>query len=134
MKKFLIYFGLMFFMLGLITTTACGGDDDDASNIDKSIVGTWRHDFGDGYQLLTLEKNGSYSLVEIDYVSGNWSETGTYSIKGNIMTRYLSDGDVEVYTILTLTSAKFVERYEGSYVGEYPDYSDKDITDWTRIE
>lgn len=134
MKKFLIYFGLTLFMLGFVTTTACGSDDDEGPNLDKSIVGTWRHNFGDGYQLLTLEKSGSYSLVEIDYVSGNWSETGTYSLRGNIMTRYLSDGDVEVYTILTLTSTKFVERYEGSYVGEYPDYSDKDITDWTRVE
>ncbi|MDE6309899.1 MAG: lipocalin family protein, partial [Muribaculaceae bacterium] len=73
-------------------------------------------------------------LVEFDFVSGNWSEHGTYSVKDNIMTRILSDGDVEVYTILTLTQNKMITRYEGSYVGQYPNQYDEEVEDWTRVE
>lgn len=119
-----------------LTLTSCGNDDKEkdepASNY--NVVGVWRWDFGNGYQLLTLEKGGKYSLVEFDFVNSNWSITGTYSVKDNIMTCVLSDGEVEVYTILTLTKTKMITRYEGSYIGQYPNQTDEDVQDWTRIE
>lgn len=50
------------------------------------------------------------------------------------MTRVLSYGDVEVYTILTLTEKKMITRYEGSYLGQYPNQYDEDVEDWTRLD
>lgn len=133
LTKYMLWLLAISICVGL---TACGSDDDDDNLESKvSVIGVWRHDFGDGYQLLTLEKNGKYSLVEFDFESGNWSETGSYTVDDNIMTRILSDGDVEVYTILTLTHKKMVTRYEGEYLGQYGDsYGDKDYEDWTRVE
>lgn len=117
-----------------LSLTACGDDDEKETQTDFSVVGVWRLDFSVGYQMLTLESNGNYSLVEIDYESGNWSETGTFFVKDNIMTRILSDGDVEVYTILALAKNKMITRYEGSYLGQNDYYGDKDIEEWTRVE
>lgn len=123
----------MTLIMAALTVSSCSDDKDEPSS-GYSVVGVWRHDFRDGYQLLTLEKGGKYSLVEFDFASGNWSEYGTYSVKDNIMTRILSDGDVEVYTILTLTERKMITRYEGAYLGQYPNQYDEDIEDWTRVE
>lgn len=137
MEKFLNVRWLMIAIVALLATvsfTSCGDDDKDEPESSESVVGVWRHDFGDGYQLLTFEKNGKYSLVEFDFVSGNWSEYGTYSIKGDVMTRVLSDGDVEVYSILTHTAKKLILRYEGEYLGQYPNQYDEDVEDWTRVE
>lgn len=128
-------------MLLLVTTlsftfTACSDDDDEPSN-KYSVVGVWRHDFsyGEGYMLLTFDKSGKYTLVEFEYGNGSWSENGTYTVKDNIMKRVLSDGEVEVYTILTLTKNTMVTRYEGSYLGQYPNqYDDEYIEEWTRVE
>lgn len=131
-KKSLLLLAILL-IVSAITMSSCG-DDKDEPKTEYSVVGVWRLDFGDGYQLLTLEKGGKYSLVEFDFVSGNWSEYGTYSVKDNIMTRILSDGDVEVYTILTLTEKKMITRYEGSYLGQYPNQWDEDVEDWTRVE
>lgn len=126
---------IFYLLIGIFSVTLVSCDSDkDESTPSNTVVGVWRHDFGDGYQLLTLEKGGRYSLVEFDFVSGNWSEYGTYSVKDNIMTRVLSDGDVEVYTILTLTQSKMITRYEGSYLGQYPNQYDEDVEDWTRVE
>jgi len=115
--------------------TSCGDDDEDEpdSSSNATIVGVWRLDFEDGYQLLTFEKNGKYTLVEFDFASGNWSEKGTYSINGNVLTM-LSDGEVSVYTILTHTATKLILRYEGEYVGQRPNKYDEDVKDWTRME
>lgn len=135
-KKYWIFPVLFLTLISLVTLTSCGDDDDKDKDEPKSssVVGVWRHDFGDGYQLLTFEKNGKYSLVEFDFVSGNWSEFGTYSIKGDVMTRVLSDGDVEVYSILTLTAKKMILRYEGQYIGQYPNQWGEEVEDWTRVE
>lgn len=133
-KKTWLFPFLLISLISLFAMTSCSDDEKDNPIPSRSVIGVWRHDFEDGYQLLTFEKNGKYSLVEFDFVSGNWSEYGTYSISNNIMTRYLSDGDVEVYSILTLTEKKLITRYEGSYLGQYPDQYDEDIEDWTRVE
>lgn len=117
-----------------LTLTACGDDDEKEPQTDFSVIGVWRHDFSVGYQLLTLESNGNCSFVEIDHASGDHSLTGTYFVKGNIMTAEWSDGEVEVYTILTLAKNKMITRYEGSYLGEFDYYGDKEIHEWTRVE
>ncbi|MDD6622693.1 MAG: hypothetical protein ACI309_02370 [Candidatus Limisoma sp.] len=134
MKNIFKYLMLLLVATLSLSLTACGDDDEKETQTDFSVVGVWRLDFSVGYQMLTLESNGNYSLVEIDYESGNWSETGTFFVKDNIMTRILSDGDVEVYTILALAKNKMITRYEGSYLGQNDYYGDKDIEEWTRVE
>jgi len=126
---------LMVLLFSSFALTSCSDDNkDEPDSSSESVVGVWRHDFSTGYRLLTFEKNGEYSEVEFDKAGGNWSESGTYSIKGNVMTRVLSDGDVEVYSILTHTAKKLILRYEGKYIGQYDQYYDDDFEDWTRVE
>lgn len=126
-------------MLTLVTLVAVSCKDDkpvEETVVDgKTVVGVWQstEPGWDGYQMLTLSSDGTYTLVEIDNESFDWSETGTYTVQGNIMTRVLSEGGpygVEVYTILTLTDTKMITRYEGQRLGQYPD---GDIDDWTRV-
>ncbi len=111
--------------------TSCSDSKDDEPKNGDSVVGVWRSEFSAGYQLLTLEKSGRYSLFEYDSESGNWSEHGTYTVKNNVMTMVASDGEIEVLSILTITSKKMILRYEGEYVGQYPD---GEIETWTREE
>lgn len=134
MKKLLTYFAVI---LVSVIAVSCGDDDpvDNTVVNGKTVVGVWRstEPGWDGYQMLTLSPDGNYTLVEIDNESSNWSETGTYTVDGSVMTRVSSDADfgVEVYTILTLTETKMITRYEGQRVGQY---SDGSIDEWTRVE
>ncbi len=120
-------------MIACLSFISCSDDKKEEPKNQKSIIGIWRLDFEDGYQLLTFKKNGQYSLVEIDYVSGNWSEEGTYSIEDNIITCISPDTDfgIEVYTLLALTETKLILKYEGRYVG---DYHGEEIDEWYRVE
>ena len=124
---------LVVMMMLSASLTSCKDDKDDDKISTESLVGVWRSDFSCGYQLMTLEKNGRYSFVEIDYESENWSATGTYAVKNNVIT-IQSEGEIEVYTILTLTSTKLILRYEGEYIGQYADDYDEYIEEWTRVE
>lgn len=118
MKKFLIYFGLTLFMLGLITTTACGDDDDEADepNIEVSpIVGSWGGDVDGQYLVLVFEKNGV--AYEKD------GEKGTYTLNGDKLKwdvdGYLRNTDGSNYTIVTLNSTKLVLKADGAWGGTY---------------
>lgn len=122
------------FIMALVSSlpmTSCSDSKDDEPKNGDSVVGVWRSEFSAGYQLLTLEKSGKYSLIEYDSESGNWSEHGTYTVKNNVMTMIASDGEIEVLSILTITPKKMILRYEGEYVGQYPD---GEIETWTREE
>lgn len=111
---------------------SCNKDyDDKSSNV--TLIGVWRHDFSVGYQLFTVEENGNCSLVEVDYVSGNWSEYGTYSLYDNKLTTIFEE-EISVYTILTLTAKKMVTRHEGSYLNGIPSNNKGEIEEWTRVE
>lgn len=124
-----------------IISSCSGHDEPDNDKKEKSVVGTWRCDFEDGYQLVTFDAKGNYTVVEIDYESGNWSEIGTYEIKGNKIytTEY---GEVHtwiaVHTILALTETKLIIRLEEMYQdgvlvpGHTP--SDRDIDEFYRVE
>ena len=70
------------------TLVSCGdNDDDEPKPTSNSIVGTWRSEFSDGYQLLSFNKDGTYTLVEIDNQSGNWSEEGKFTFSENTIIR-----------------------------------------------
>lgn len=111
---------------------SCNKDYDDNSSND-TLIGVWRHDFSVGYQLFSVEENGNCSLVEVDYVSGNWSEYGTYSLYDNKLTTIFEE-EISVYKIITLTSKKMVILLEGSYVDGIPSLNKGEIEEWTRVE
>lgn len=134
-KNALLNTMLFLTLMSIVSLTSCSDNESNELNSSESVVGAWRYDFeeGGGYQLLILENNGSYSLIEFDFIGRDWQEYGTYSIKDNIMTRYLSDGDIEVYSILTHTTQKLIFRYEGEYLGQFSDDYDREIQEWIRI-
>lgn len=131
-------------MLLLATTlslmlTACGGDDDDepTNNQEVLIIGEWRHDFSDGYQILSFGKYGTYTMTEIDFVSGNWSVFGKWNVKdGTLTCEYSEDGGgKEKYTIIALTKTKMVLRLDEYWEDIYHGFGDEDdIEEWTRVE
>ncbi len=142
-KKAGLFTWIAIVLMATFTLTACSDDKDkdDEPNVPNlegnvSVVGVWRHDFSSGYQLMTLGRNGSFSLVEFDYESEDYSDSGTYSVKNNIMT--VEVGDEEgIYTILSLTRNKMVLRFEDSRIIRYNNSRegyDEDIEVWTRVE
>ncbi len=141
-KKAGLFTWIAIVLMATFTLTACSDDKDkdDEPNVPNlegnvTVVGVWRHNFSSGYQLMTLGRDGSYSLVEFDHESGNWSDTGTYFVKNNTMSVVCGD-EKEEYTILSLTRSKMVLRYEGGdywYNNSREEY-DEDIEEWTRVE
>lgn len=124
-------------LLSCAVFAACSKDKEGSKDVEPSqnasIIGSWRQDFGNGYWIMTFEKSGVYTFIEIDHIDGNWSETSTWSLNGNFLTLVDGDGKKAYYTIMTLTSTQLVLRYENGHIGQSPDYSDEDIEVWYRV-
>ena len=86
---------------------SCGDDSDPKS----SIVGEWRYDYGNSYEILWFKEDGTFLNTHHEYGSA-WSEDGTYTVKGDKLTLSY-DGDDEVYTILLLTGDTLIIQYNG---------------------
>lgn len=103
-------------MLAVCSTVlvSCGDDEEEA------ILGTWRNTYEyqgrtTGYWQITFLPNGTYVEMEVNYSYPNndWEGGGLYTIKGNKLTMYASDGDGGTYvytftisgTTLTLTDS-----------------------------
>lgn len=127
-KKFLLH--IMLLTIGMLTIASCSDDKDNDLNSGNSIVGTWRCDYEDGYDLITFEKDGTLSLIVIDNVYGNWSDFGYYSYYGNIIVFDWGD-DGGIATVISLTENKLILVF-----GDDDDYDDDDyeITVWTRVK
>lgn len=118
-KKYFLH--LILITIGMISIIGCSDDKDDQPDSQNSIVGTWRLDFEDGYELMTFGEDGSYSLIEIDYVYGDWSEYGYYTLNGKTLTIYSNDGYVDVVIVKSVTNEKLIIEYsdeDGTYYEE----------------
>lgn len=114
---------------------SCGDDNgkDDPTE-EAGIVGIWK--YSDEYDsLLTFEKNGTCIFVEYGPNNIIYDKVyGSYSLNGKILT-IVMDGEVEFWTILTLTDNVLTMRYEGEYVGEYLNWEEgTDIMTYIRVE
>ena len=117
------------------TFVSCGDNEDDnePKPTSNSIVGTWKSEFSDGYQLLSFNKDGTYTLVEIDNQSGNWSEEGKFTFSENT----IIINSREKYQVFTLTSSTLIMRLTHLYIDgqwEFIEENSKDgkITEWIK--
>lgn len=107
MKKYLKMNWMTILMVAIVSVgfVSCGDDEDDSNHKDNtvSIVGTWRHDFSSGYQLLVFKSNGKGFLEEYD------SESGGIEYSDEIT--YYYDNEKERYMII---------EKDGEYTYTYP--------------
>jgi len=74
------------------------------------LVGTWKHTYGEGYELITFYDNnrGVYSLYDLGEWDAN-NDSFTYTYSNNIITlRWDKDHDVETMRVESLTSTQLV--------------------------
>jgi len=121
------YYLFVAMMMAVFTTglTACGDDSDEPEGGD--IVGTWSSDLGQeiinamdgiyssGEDLIQFKEDGTYVEVSVLNFTKEWADfcaddedfknpeieidRGTYTISGNTLTLYYSDGTKEVCTV-----------------------------------
>lgn len=119
-------FLLMVLAVG-VTATSCGSDDDDdnkkSETTTSGIVGTWKQTFSSGYIILTFNSNGTGSYVEFDSADGNHSQTFSWTMRGNNVALVDDDGNIETYTVVSLTSTNLIWKYEDD---------DNELESWTR--
>lgn len=87
---------------------ACDKKDKNEPSDEKTIVGTWRHDFSVGYQIGVFKDDGTGTMWEYDAEYGGiqWSKTFTYYyVKSSDQYKIVEKGDynthVSVATILS---------------------------------
>ena len=91
--KILLLFVLMF---GLFTVVGCSDDEDE-------IVGTWKLYSEDGVvvnfsMLITLDSDGNFTVDYVEVGGDNYTENGTYSIDGSVISLDFGGGEVESST------------------------------------
>lgn len=120
---------LLLMLMPVCALTSCG-DDDDGPSSNESIVGVWRDvDYNNFF--VTFKKDGHFIY---DY-GGGYTEDGTYRIKGNVLSFVYppgeeegDEGEVEEYTILTLTDTRLVLQRKNGVDG------DDHIDEYIRVE
>lgn len=112
--KAIKFLSMMLCLVMSMSFASCGDDDKDGpgSGGDKAdIVGKWES-YDDGYECFEFFSNGTYYEV-----NDEWSDSGEYECKGNLL---ILDGDEEdPYTILSLTKTRLVLRDSYDYVTTY---------------
>ena len=110
----------MLMIMSALTLSSCSKDDSKELEPETDIVGVWRWDFDNGYELLTFEENGRFSLIEYDFNEGDgveWSEDGRYMVSGNRLTFKYSSGETDRFIIHSLTKKHLIFYYEGDEFG-----------------
>lgn len=113
MKQFKLFLLLTAFC-GSLALSACSNDDDENNNGGGStgnsmLVGTWRHDFSTGYQLITFKSNGTGVMQEYDAADGGWYDPDSFNYSHNLTKNtvflYFEDGERVTYQITQLTNS-----------------------------
>lgn len=80
----------------------------------RKIVGTWVEN--ESGATFTFNANGSYeSVLPDEYGNMTDRDYGTWTISGNVVSIYESDGDVNDYTIISITNRTATLRDEYGY-------------------
>lgn len=110
MKKLKLF--LMLFVAAVSTCNFVACDKDDDKDGASSIVGTWEEKDAYGYDRYTFSSNGSYTNVSEEYGKGTWTDHGTYTYDGRILTLRDSDGDIDTFDV-TISGNKMTWYVEG---------------------
>lgn len=110
-----------------VVVTSCGNDDDDppTDNVkEQLLVGEWGHASGDDYYHLVFTADGTgYDKVFFGNGQYNVDETFVWSISGDNLTIVWSDGYMELYYIVNLTTTELILK----------DKSDSDLITYKRV-
>lgn len=85
-----------------------------AASPGASFVGSWRFDFGSGgYQVVTLNANGTGSFLDVDYVNGQmYSETDiivSWAYSNGKLWILFDDGETDIYSVRISGNAVIVD-------------------------
>lgn len=125
MKKFKNVCMCMVAALLAITMFSCGDDDDETVGSESDLIGTWVVIQDEGYEKYDGETHpwndtypegkGDTYIFKADYTVGGSMGRGTWSYKGNKLTidytEHEDEEDIEVWTVLELTSTRLVKEY-----------------------
>ena len=112
MKKNLLNW-MTILMVAIVSVGFVSCDDDDDDDSKASIIGTWRYDYSDGYDLLTFNSNGKGTYSEY-YYEGKKElldevEAFDYIFNESSMTlRMLFGDEVEIWKVESITSKQLV--------------------------
>lgn len=114
-KNLLNWMTILMVAIVSVSFVSCGDDDDeDEKKIDEvTIIGTWRCDYSDGYELLTFNSNGKGTYSEY-YYEGKKEildeiEAFDYIFNESTMTlRILAGDEVEIWKVESLTSTQMI--------------------------
>lgn len=117
MKQLIKLTALLLFLFTSAGFVSCSDDDEDGNQ--SSLVGTWRCDYGEGgYQIITLESDGTGTIFDVEYVNGQVysdAEDITWSYSNGKMRIKYEDGEVETFTVSISGNAIIVDG-EDRYV------------------
>lgn len=106
MKK--LFFGIAFVAICSCILISCDKKDKNEPSDEKTIVGTWRHDFSVGYQIGVFKDDGTGTMWEYDAEYGGieWSKTFTYYyVKSSDQYKIVEKGDYNTYvSVATILS------------------------------
>ena len=124
MTKTIRFFLVILLMATSWVAVGCSSDDDDngGGKSSSGIVGTWRYVFGsslgsteDGTVLITFDSDGTGVLREQDgYYNDVEAFTYVYSKSTGMLIVTYTDGEREIYTVLSVTSneLKLLDGYD----------------------
>ena len=111
-----------------ISLSSCGDDGSNETGSDSGgngnnnfaelIIGSWKQNYSDGYEMYTFRRNGSLSYVEYDNKEGEYVQNGTYSFDTNKMrlTMKAESGKSDVLQVIRLTANELELKELGVYV------------------
>lgn len=114
MTKFLT---LMLAVMVSMTIIGCSSDDDSNDNA-ASLAGTWRMDFDGGYLEIVFNSDGTgtlknfYETYDYEY---SYPFEYTYNESSGRLKVIDSYGDIQIFTVLTVTETKLVMEDEDGY-------------------
>ena len=127
--KTLRFLGMTLLMVMLaVNFTACSDDDENDKPVieEANLIGKWQstwekiHKVENGKEVVTSDEAYTNGLREFkadgtcikSYVDGGYTETSSWSLKGNKLTISYNDGYSDVLTVNELTATKLVLALE----------------------
>lgn len=108
MKRAKIFSSILFVMFLSLFIIGCSSDDEENNQMLSEIVGTWRCNYEDGYDLIIFRSNGTGTWTEQAYDSGGSTRNIAYEINGNKLIITDEEGYIEIYNIAKLSSSLLV--------------------------
>lgn len=106
MKRVKIFSSILFVMFLSLFIIGCSSDDEENNQMLSEIVGTWRCNYEDGYDMYVLKSDGTGTGTEYSYKYGGETWKITYRVNGSRLTIIEDeDGDTSIYEIAELNSS-----------------------------